>query len=257
MVNVYVLRKVHNICKLGTLSEVIIPRIIKDVKGNIPSVPFVNYLEANLKPCNLAEVTQVFCFDDFTFIVDEKQNVWGCGNNTKGQLGLGHMWEVNLPTLITGELKGKVKKIASPGDMNIAVTTTGDMYVWAFSLDHAYKPIRYPFKGKYTVSTVCCGGSFAIILTNQGILYSFGKSNKQGELGIGDFRARSHPEPISIDNEKIVQISCGFKHTLAKGSSGKVYAWGLVYFIIIIEFIWTTRLRSLLRFMRSSKCSVG
>jgi alpha-tubulin suppressor-like RCC1 family protein len=28
--------------------------------------------------------------------------------------------------------------------------------------------------------------------------------------------------------EKIVQVSCGYKHTVIKASSGKVYSWGLV-----------------------------
>jgi alpha-tubulin suppressor-like RCC1 family protein len=193
----------------------------------------VNYLEAKTKPIYTIDkdIKQIFCFDDYTFLIDENNTAWGCGNNTKGQLGLGHTWDVQGPTPITGELKGKVKKIITTGDINIAVSTSGEMYLWGINNERAFKPLKFNMTGKITVNTVSCGGGFAVILSNQGTIFTFGKSNKQGELGTGDFLPRSHPEPIVIENEKIVQISCGFKHTLAKCSSGRVYSWGLVRFI--------------------------
>lgn len=75
------------------------------------------------------------------------------------------------------------------------------------------------------------------MLSHTGILYSFGKSNKCGELGTGDYNPRFTPEPIYTlaDGDKICQIVCGFKHCLAKNHNGKVYSWGLVRLIIIIN----------------------
>ena len=70
---------------------------------------------------------------------------------------------------------------------------------------------------------------FAIFLTESGLVYSMGNSNKYGELGHGDFNKRLYPcliEYFKSSNEKIVQISCGFKHVAAKSSTGKAYTWG-------------------------------
>ena len=56
-----------------------------------------------------------------------------------------------------------------------------------------------------------------------------GKSNKYGELGLGDFNPHYHPTLITYfvkKNERINQISCGFKHTVVKTTTGKVYTWG-------------------------------
>ena len=56
-----------------------------------------------------------------------------------------------------------------------------------------------------------------------------GKSNKYGELGLGDFNPHLHPTLITYfikSNERINQISCGFKHTIVKTTTGKVYTWG-------------------------------
>ena len=222
---------------LDTLNNVIVPRIYKDIRGNIPSVPLVNYLDAKSKPMQLdklTEIKQVICYDDYTFLIDDTSTLYGCGNNSKGQLGLGNMWEVEGPTLISSEFKGKIKKVASTGDVNIAITSNGNMYAWAITSYQAFKPIRYNFKSLVTISTVSCGAGFAILLSTQGSLFSFGTSNHFGQLGTGDFNPRPHPEMIitNVEHDKIVQISCGYKHTIAKGSSGRVYSWGLVIFYL-------------------------
>lgn len=144
------------------------------------------------------------------------------------------MWEISSPTLISTELKGKVKKICSTSDLNIAITTSGSMYAWAITNYQAFKPTKYNFKTIVYISTISCGAGFAVLLTTQGSIYSFGKSNNQGELGTGDYLPRVHPELIleNVENEKIMQISCGYKHTIVKASNGRVFAWGLVIYLL-------------------------
>ena len=60
------------------------------------------------------------------------------------------------------------------------------------------------------------------------MLYSYG-SNSKGQLGLQDFKDRKVPclnELLVNDGERIVDISCGYKHVIALGSSGKVFSWG-------------------------------
>ena len=55
-----------------------------------------------------------------------------------------------------------------------------------------------------------------------------GLDNIFGQLGHGDLEARITPTLINSfqQGEVITQVSCGFKHTIAKNSNGKVYTWG-------------------------------
>jgi alpha-tubulin suppressor-like RCC1 family protein len=212
------------------LNEFIFQPIERDSKGNIPSIPVFNYLEAG-KTIQIEGgpyVKHIELGDDYSFIIDDCNNAYSCGNNTKGQLGLGHLWPVDSPTLLK-ELKGKVKSIKTSNEINIAITTTNEMYLWPYQ---TYKPLKFYLNKKITISEVSCGQGFSILLSHQGIVYSFGRSNKFGELGTGDNLPRHNPEQISFlieEGEKVDQIICGYKHTIVKGTNGKVYGWGLVY----------------------------
>jgi len=236
--------------KLASLSDAIIPSIKKDKRGNIPMIPAVNYLQSgkHLNTADIGPIRQVVCGEDHSFIIDDNNNAYCCGNNVKGQLALGHTWEVEYPTLLA-DLKGRIKTIKSSGDVNIAITINNELYVWPYDIStYRNKPLRFHLDKKITINNVACGSNFTILLTLQGVLYTFGKSNKYGELGTGDYESRKNPEPIyslSDAGERIVMISCGYKHTVAKTSNGKVFTWGLVINILNIEFQWSIRTRRL------------
>ncbi|CAG2108675.1 unnamed protein product [Medioppia subpectinata] len=72
------------------------------------------------------------------------------------------------------------------------------------------------------------GYDFMIAQTSDGDLISWGNNNK-GQLGRGYTNYDHFVKPAEIvfpQNEYIVQISCGRKHSLALTSDGKVYGWG-------------------------------
>jgi myosin-5 len=216
----------------------IIPELRRDRKGNIPAVPVLNYHSAKqISSDDFGNVKQIVCGEDHTFIIDDNCNAWACGSNNKGQLGLGNAWDVEKPTLIA-DLKGRIKEIRTSGDVNFAITIENDLYVWPFeNAKQNYKPLRLYMDKKITILTISCGKNFVMILSKQGILYSFGKSNKKGELGVGDLKPRSVPEPIytlADSGDRITQVSCGFKHTIAKSTNGKVFTWGYVNKLLTI-----------------------
>ena len=63
-------------------------------------------------------------------------------------------------------------------------------------------------------------------MTDQGLLYSFGKGNF-GSLGLGGTVFSAAPRPINkLNNKKIISIACGMYHTLALSDIGDVYSWG-------------------------------
>jgi len=134
--------------------------------------------------------------------------------------------------MVLEDLKGKVKEIKTNEEMNFAVTNTNELYFWSYGKELSItRPIKLHLDKKVIVTSVSCGKNFCILLTKQGILYSFGKKNKFGELGSGDYLAREAPEPIynlAESGEKIVQVECGYKHVIARNGIGNVFAWGNV-----------------------------
>jgi myosin-5 len=76
---------------------------------------------------------------------------------------------------------------------------------------------------------VSAGYNFGFFLTTQGLVYSFGKDNSEGQLGLGHIYPKDVPELITClkdAGERIDALECGFMHVIAKTSLGKVYTWG-------------------------------
>ena len=198
------------------------PKIIN--KTTFKSIDFYN------KENNIINIEgkSIICGEDHTIILDIKGNVFTFGINLNGQLGLGHNHCESTPKKIKS--LNNIKQINSAGYINFAVNKEGDAFIWPYSDKNGnLKLIPAKINLKEKINNISCGNNFCLILSNSGLVYSMGKSNKYGQLGTGDFSP--HLSPILIEyflssNERITQISCGFKHSVAKTSLGKVYTWG-------------------------------
>lgn len=87
---------------------------------------------------------------------------------------------------------------------------------------------KEPFELQLPVSItqISAGNQFAVLLGSNGNLYSFG-DNDHGQLGLGHQKMKIQPELIrGFSNQKFTQVSCGFKHVIAKTSLHKLYTWG-------------------------------
>lgn len=231
MVNVQSQHTVR-IFKLATLSDVVIPKITRDENGQIQNLPVGNTLLSG-KQINTTHVSQirgVSCGEEHTMIFDDSNNLFSCGKNTNGQLGLGHSWEIAYPAIVP-DLKSKISLVKSFKETNYAVTTNNEIFSWPYDKSTVnFKPRKIPFERKQTVVQISCGNNFTFFLSVHGTLYGFG-SNKYGELGLGDNQNRDKPEILNSlfeSGERITHICCGFKHSIANSANGKVFTWGLV-----------------------------
>ena len=190
----------------------------------------------------------ITCGEDYTLIVDKEGKLWSFGLNLNGQLGLGHCTQIDKPSEVEFEnennqnqknvkksKKNKVKfnSVKSAGYINFCTTEEGEIYMWPWGDKQGnlhYNPNKFFLSSpQEKVTSVACGNNFCLMLNSNGMVYSMGKSNKYGELGVGDFNPRYGPTPIDFFNlnlERINQISCGFKHCVAKSTTGRVYTWG-------------------------------
>jgi alpha-tubulin suppressor-like RCC1 family protein len=74
----------------------------------------------------------------------------------------------------------------------------------------------------FKIKIACSENHFMALVDNQ--LYSWGILNHHGELGLGHTRAIYNPTKNNLSD--VVQISCGYAHSLALTKSGQLYAWG-------------------------------
>jgi len=140
---------------------------------------------------------------------------------------------------VTGQLLGKrVVSVAAGYQLAIAITDEGKAYSWRVGesaktskpditsrnfpqLIHSTNILNKRF------ASACIGGGHAVLLTEKGLVYTFG-SNSFGQLGIG-ISPRATDKPILVESLReipIQRIACGGDHTLALSSDRRLFAWG-------------------------------
>jgi alpha-tubulin suppressor-like RCC1 family protein len=118
----------------------------------------------------------------------------------------------------------------------IARTIEGNVYCWGQNvwgvlgngkIDHnnVNKPELNEYLSDEQVIDVCCGEYHTLVLTNSGEVYAWG-DNRSGQIGNGR-RVQSIPIKVNgLNGEKVIQISCGYYHSMALTESGRVFSWG-------------------------------
>jgi alpha-tubulin suppressor-like RCC1 family protein len=91
---------------------------------------------------------------------------------------------------------------------------------------HGFIPKPIPSLSSIIVTKAAWGLHHSVFLTKDGQIYSTG-FNDNGQLGLGDNATKNKPTLVSaLEDEKIVDIACGYYHTLAKLVNGEVYSFG-------------------------------
>jgi RCC1 and BTB domain-containing protein len=91
----------------------------------------------------------------------------------------------------------------------------------------SHKKPEVQFLSQLNIHSLNCGPFHSLALTKNGEVYAW-VSNRLGLIGI---RSKKDHQllPIKVNglhNEKVIQISCGFWHSMALTESGNVFSWG-------------------------------
>jgi alpha-tubulin suppressor-like RCC1 family protein len=144
-------------------------------------------------------ITKISASCTHSLFLTNNKHVYSCGNNNKGQLGLGSTDSQNIPQLIE---------------------TFGDTLYNEIQIDK--------------ISSKC---HFSLFLTSEGHVYSCGWHNR-GQLGLGEDTEEKVKTPtliqryyddavqINYDSITITEISSGYYHSLFLTSQGYVYSCG-------------------------------
>ncbi|CAG0919502.1 unnamed protein product [Notodromas monacha] len=157
--------------------------------------------------------------------------VFGWGSNVEGQLGIQEQC-INKPHLIAEN----VEKIACGYYHTALIKSDGIVYVLGITENaqlnesnssggDGKRHVMLPDEERAV--DVSCGGSHTIILTATGRVFGFG-DNERGQLGL-DKVVSSCPDPaeiLGLTDQKVVQISCGERHSAAITINGQLFTWG-------------------------------
>jgi alpha-tubulin suppressor-like RCC1 family protein len=81
------------------------------------------------------------------------------------------------------------------------------------------------FKNPKEIISISCGGEFCICVSKKGV-FSWGE-NSYGQLGIGNHKHQSYPQPIEFfkNPDDIITLSCGFDFCMCIYKDG-IFSWG-------------------------------
>jgi len=189
------------------------------------------YAQINLPIDNFRPKT-IASGDDHNLVLDYSGNLYIWGDNSKGQLGLGHCRQTSRITILDFLSNDALQEVKAKGNNSLAVTQSGKVFAWPVQLssgEKIYRPAELCLPPKIQISTTACGYNFAVLVSKNGLAFTFGRDNKLGQLGHGDTQPRDTPtlvETLKAEGETVMNVSCGYKHVICKTKLGRVYSWG-------------------------------
>ncbi|RWR92760.1 Regulator of chromosome condensation [Cinnamomum micranthum f. kanehirae] len=200
---------------LGTTDDSLVPQNIQAFEG--------------------VSVKMVAAGAEHTAAVTEDGDLYGWGWGRYGNLGLGDRSDRLVPEKVSAVDGQKMVSVACGWRHTISVSSSGSLYTYGWSkygqlghgdfedhlIPHQLEALRNNF-----VTQISGGWRHTMALTSDGSLYGWGW-NKFGQIGIGDSDDRCSPVQVKFPpDQKVVQISCGWRHTLAVTDKDNVFSWG-------------------------------
>jgi alpha-tubulin suppressor-like RCC1 family protein len=178
---------------------------------------------------------------------DTSNNLYSCGNNSKGQLGLGSLIDAsrNTFTNITTNISGKkIINISAGNEHSLLLTsdTSNNLYSCGnnsngeLGIGNNTNQSSFQLANAGSINTkkilsISAGGYHSILLTNENLnnLYSCGENNS-GQLGLGNNTDRNEftSVTININEKRTIYISGGGNHSLilTNDSLNNLYSCG-------------------------------
>lgn len=160
--------------------------------------------------------------------------VWTWGNNEYGQLGIAGIGSSSTPVQVPG--LEHVVIVAAGSESSYAVDSEGNAWAWGANWDgqlgigsYSSQTTPQPITTLTKVTTLAAGTSFTLAIAGDGELYAWGY-NFNGQLGDGTTTTRNEPVPITMpapyEDDVVIAIAAGHRHSLAVVDGGSVFAWG-------------------------------
>ena len=182
---------------------------------------------------------EVSCGLGHTLAINSDGEVWGCGQNASGLLGLGDNNKRSVFVQISSESKSKWKSVSCGNYHNVLINEDGEL--WGCGQNHLgqfglgeYDELRVLTRVGTASNwkSVSCGGSHTMVINTSGELWGCGLNNK-GQLGLGDTTKRTELTRIgAASNWKSVSCSTSdYGATVALNMDGELWGCGQMMFL--------------------------
>jgi alpha-tubulin suppressor-like RCC1 family protein len=181
---------------------------------------------------NFGKIKNIYCGEHHNIILNENNELYVCGHNNFGQLGLGDNYNRNVYTKLEHNF-GKIKNIYCGANHNIILNENNEVYVCGYNnygqlgLNHyfninVYEKLEHNF-GK--IKNIFCGEYHSIILNENNEIYVCGR-NEYGQLGLGDNKNRYTYINLDYNLGKIKNIYCGGYHNIILNEYNELFVCG-------------------------------
>ncbi|CAI9096909.1 OLC1v1033170C2 [Oldenlandia corymbosa var. corymbosa] len=167
--------------------------------------------------------------------------VWIWGKGDGGRLGLGHENPVFVPTLNANLGPNPIKSIALGGLHSVALNSLGQIFTWGYggfgALGHSVyhrelSPRLVEGPWGQEICSIATSGAHTAAITNSGELYTWGRDEGDGRLGLGPGRGPNETGGLSVPTKvkalpvAVAAVSCGGFCTMALTEQGQLWNWG-------------------------------
>lgn len=181
-------------------------------------------------------VSSIACGSRHTAVVTSTGELYTWGDKENGVAGHGdtdgHQYTPKLLERLSGK---RVVQLSACGFHTGCLTDAGELYTWGEGkfgrLGHGCERncsaprLVEALLGKQP-RQVSCGGFHTAVVTEDGKLYTFG-GGEHGQLGHNDRVNKVKPTLVqALDGIFVSQITCGWSHSVALTTKGRVYTWG-------------------------------
>ncbi|XP_072254755.1 RCC1 and BTB domain-containing protein 1 [Pyxicephalus adspersus] len=170
-------------------------------------------------------------------VCTEDGELYAWGHNGYNQLGNSNTVQGTVPVQIGIELmEKKVIQVACGSHHSLVLSLEGEVFAWGYnncgqigtgttSNQPVPRKVSAQLQSK-TVVAVAAGPTCSMAITDNGQVYGWGY-NGTGQLGLGSTGNQLIPcRVVFVQQVCVVQIVCGYSHTMGLTDQGYLYSWG-------------------------------
>ncbi|KAF4030637.1 Rab-GTPase-TBC domain [Phytophthora infestans] len=193
------------------------------------------------KALHRTTIAMVACGAQHSLAITDAGELYTWGSGEDGRLGHGDMRDRAVPRKVMSLLRESVVSASCGGAHTAVLTAKGSVFTFGRGRngrlglgDNKWRDTPHPIVGfpqGTSISLVVCGWNFTAALDRQGSVFTWGKTG-EGQCGLG-YVDRDQVVPRCVDKlrdvagSSVVDVACGYTHTVVLTASGELYSWGL------------------------------
>ena len=189
------------------------------------------------------QVVNVVAGESYSILLCQNGNLFSCGRNSSGELGIGDLIDRNVPTLVEGLFARRIVSVSAGVFHSTAITQDGDLFSWGkgwygqLGLGHSRdtclpSKVWIPETVDDHVMMAAAGMQHTLMLTRDKTVWVCGRgchgSLGTGSLGVRMIPFRLDPNVFRQANSAadVICVVAGHHHSGFVTSDGNVYMCG-------------------------------